>query len=45
MNNDPNASIFNIAHDGFVGDLYEIVPELIRMIGQENGLHSAAEHE
>ena len=43
VNNDPNASIFNIAHDGFVGDLYEIVPELIRMIGQENGLHSAAE--
>ena len=35
VNNDPNASIFNIAHDGFVGDLYEIVPELIRMIGEE----------
>ena len=36
VNNDPNASIFNIAHDGFVGDLYEIVPELIRMIGVDN---------
>ena len=36
VNTDPNASIFNIAHDGFVGDLYEIVPELIRMIGEEN---------
>lgn len=32
VNNDPEASIFNIAHCGIVGDLYEIIPELMEMI-------------
>ncbi len=32
INSDPQAAIFNVAHCGIVGDLYEIIPGLIEKI-------------
>lgn len=38
INSDPNASIYNIANYGFVGDLYEIVPLLIEKVKNGRGI-------
>ena len=37
INSDPNAQIFDCAHYGIVGDIYKVVPELIKLIKEERG--------
>lgn len=38
INKDPKASIFNVAHYGIVGDIYEVIPRLINNIKEGKGL-------
>lgn len=35
INTDPAAPIFEVAHIGITGDLYEIIPEMIRRVKEE----------
>jgi electron transfer flavoprotein alpha subunit len=38
INNDPEAEIFKVADIGVVGDLFEVIPEIIRQIRERRGL-------
>jgi electron transfer flavoprotein alpha subunit len=42
INRDPNAPIFEIAHLGIVGDLYEVIPNMIQQIKQRKEVKSGS---
>lgn len=37
INQDENASIFNVAHYGIVGDIYDVIPSLIEKLETQDG--------
>lgn len=37
INEDPNAQIFDCAHYAIVGDVFKVVPELVKLIKEERG--------
>lgn len=43
INKDPDAPVFKFAHHGIVGDVYQIIPEMIRQLKQNNNSKPARE--
>jgi electron transfer flavoprotein alpha subunit len=44
INQDEKASIFNVAHYGIVGDLYQVVPQLLEKIRKEENAVESLQH-
>jgi hypothetical protein len=42
INSDPNAPIFDIAHLGIVDDLFQVIPELVKLIERRGGAGEGA---
>lgn len=42
INKDPDAAIFKFAHHGIVGDLYQVIPEMIRQLKQSRSAGGGA---